>query len=297
MVAPVDVDGSTIFAARSGRALHEFAYTDVQQAYQSNDLALVAAHLIREPVSMAYDQARRLLHVVMADGAMATLTLFRAEQVTAWTRQDTAGLFRGVAEVDGRVFCAVERTFEGAATLRLERLDPDLALDAALTGSDAAPRSTWSGLAHIEGQEVGVLADGVPRAAVTVQAGAATLADGEARAVQIGLRFAHEVEPLPPELLGPGGTRAAPIRLVSASFRLLATGALSVDLGRGAKPVPFRRFDRPVLDAPPVPFTGDLRLAALGWRRDASAPLWRIEGDAPLPFTLLSATTETRTND
>lgn len=292
MVPPTDVDGSTIFAARSGRSLHEFAYTDVQQAYQSNDLGLVAAHLVRDPVSMTYDQTRRLLHVVMADGGMATLTLFRAEQVTAWTRQETEGAFRAVAEVDGRVFCAVERF----GTLRLERLDPDLALDAALGGESATPRAAWSGLSHLEGREVGVLADGAPRQPATVSGGAATLEDA-ATAVQIGLRFAHEVEPLPPELVTPGGSRAAPVRLVSVTFRLLATSALSVDLGRGPKPVPFRRLDTALLDQGPEPFTGDLKLAALGWRRQATAPLWRIVGDAPLPFTLLSATTETRMTD
>jgi hypothetical protein len=75
MIQPVDVDGSTIFAARSGQAMHEYAYTDVQQAYQANDLALVAqAHLVQVPVAMAYDQTRRLLHVAMEGGWMATLT-------------------------------------------------------------------------------------------------------------------------------------------------------------------------------------------------------------------------------
>ena len=32
-VPPLDVDGSTVFAARSGPAVHEFYYTDLQQAY------------------------------------------------------------------------------------------------------------------------------------------------------------------------------------------------------------------------------------------------------------------------
>jgi hypothetical protein len=130
VIPPVDVDGSTIFAARSGRAIHEFAYTEVAQAYQSSDLGLVASHLIREPVAMAYDQVRRLLHVVMADGGLATLTLFRAEQVTGWTRQETQGAFRAVAETEGRVFCVVQR----GATHRLERFDAALNLDAALDG-------------------------------------------------------------------------------------------------------------------------------------------------------------------
>jgi hypothetical protein len=46
-----------------------------------------------------------------------------------------------------------------------------------------------------------------------------------------------------------------------------------------------------------MPFTGDASLRGLGWRRDRLAPLWRITGDAPLPLTLLSVTTEIRMND
>lgn len=292
MIQPVDVDGSTIFAARSGRAIHEFAYTDVQQAYQANDLALVAGHLVRAPTGIAYDQTQRLLHVTMEDGSLATLTLFRAEQVTAWTLQSTDGAFRGVAEVEGRVYCVVER----AGTQRLERYDPALSLDAALDGASVTPRATWTGLGHLEGRVVGVLADGAPRETETVVGGAVTL-DPPARTAQIGLRFGHQVEPLPPELLSAIGARSAPLRLVSVSFRLLETQALEVDLGRGRVPVPFRRFDTPALDAPPPRFTGDVRIAALGWRRDALRPLWRIEGEVPLPFTLLSVTTEMRTTD
>ncbi len=290
IVQPVDVDGSTIFAARSGSSIHEFAYTDVQQAYQASDLALVAAHLIRAPVGMAYDQARRLLHVVMEDGSLATLTLFRAEQVTAWTRQDTQGEFRGVAEVEGRVFCVVERQ----GTHRLERFDTALMLDAALEGSSSTPRTAWSGLEHLSGETVGVLADAAPRENALVAGGAITL-DPSALTVQIGLRYAHEVEPLPPDL-GTAIGAAKPLRLVGVGFRLLETQSLQVDLGRGPRPVPFRRFDTPVFDAPPPRFTGDARIAALGWSRDALRPLWRITGDAPLAFTLLSVTTDMRTN-
>jgi hypothetical protein len=46
-----------------------------------------------------------------------------------------------------------------------------------------------------------------------------------------------------------------------------------------------------------MPFTGDTKLRGLGWRRDSMAPLWRITGNAPLPLTLLSVTTEIRMND
>ena len=291
-VPPVDVDGATIFVARTGRAVHEFAYTDVADTYQANDLALVARHLVQTPVSMAYDQKARLLHVVMADGSIATLTLYRAEQVTAWTRQDTMGAFRGVAETDGRVFAVVERF----GTHRLERFDTGIGLDAAMTGSATVPQDEWVGLGHLEGQAVRVVADGAPRAASTVAEGRIIL-DPAANTVQAGLAFRHVIEPLPASTGPTGAAVTAPLRLVGATFRLLDTPAFDVDLGRGVQPVPFRRLDTALLDAPPAPFTGDVTLRALGWRRDALAPLWRVEGETPLPFTLLSVTIDMRTSD
>ena len=291
-VPPVDVDGATLFVARSGQAVHEFAYTDVADVYQANDLALVARHLIQQPVSMAYDQTMRLLHVVMADGSIATLTLYRAEQVTAWTRLDTAGRFKAVAETEGRVFAVVERN----GWHRLERFDTALGLDAALSGTSATEQDVWSELGHLDGSVVSVMADGAPRGAMTVAGGAVTL-DPPARAVQVGLPFRHVVEPLPTGLSGAGGAASAPLRLVSATFRVMETPALEVDLGRGVQPVPFRRLDTALLDAAPAPFTGDVTLRALGWRRDAMAPLWRVEGETPLPLTLLSVTTDMRMTD
>jgi hypothetical protein len=292
LVQPVDVDGSTVFVSRSGKGVHEFAYTDVSQVYQANDLAILARHLVNGPVSMAYDQGARLLHMVMADGSLGTLTIYRAEQVTAWTRQETAGAFRAVAETEGTIWALTER----AGAYALERFETGLALDAALTGEAATPQDEWSGLAHLEGRAVGVLADGAPRAAETV-AGGAVLLDPPAAAVQVGLAFRHEIEPLPPDLIGAGGAATGPLRLVAATFRLLETAALSVDLGRGPEAVPFRRLDAVRLDAAPAPFTGDVTLRGLGWRRDRLRPVWRIEGDAPLPMTLLSVTTEIRMTD
>jgi len=292
IIPPVDVDGSTMFVARSGQAVHEYAYTDVQQAYQANDLALVARHLVDTPLSMAYDQTRRLLHVAMAGGWLATLTLYRAEQVTAWTRQDTDGAFRALAEIDGTIWCVVERN----GSPRLERFDDGLAVDAGLTGSDAAERTHWSGLSHLAGRSVQVVADGAPRGSAAVANGAVDIEPG-AFAVQVGLGYSHVIEPLPPQLVSAGGTRSGPIRLLSIGFRLLETASLTVDLGRGLQTVPFRRMDTPLLDAAPPRFTGDVTLRAFGWRRDTMLPLWRIEGDTPLPLTLLSVTTETRMTD
>jgi hypothetical protein len=292
LVPPVDVDGSTIFVSRGGQGVYEFAYTQVQQAYQANDLAILGRHLIKSPRAMAYDQGARLLHLVMEDGALATLTLYRAEQVTAWTRQETSGAFRAIAEVEGTLWCVVERS----AGISLERFEAGLMQDAGLTGTSITPKSTWTGLAHLNGRQVAILADGAVRPSAIVSGGAVTLT-APATKVAIGLAFMHEIEPLPADLITPAGSATGPSRLVAVTFRLLETPAVNVDLGQGPRALALRRFNVDHFDAPPTPFTGDATLRGIGWRRDRIAPLWRITGTAPLPLTLLSVTTEIRMND
>jgi len=292
IVPPIDIDGATIFIGRSGRTVHEFAYTDVEAAYQANDLALLANHLVTDPVDLDYDLGRRLLHVVMGDGSLATLTIYRSEQVTAWTRQETDGDFRAVVVAGGVVYLLTERTGAHA----LECFDDALGADAAVSGSSPAPQDEWSGLDHLEGRTVQVVADGSPRGTAVVASSQVTV-DPPALAVQAGLSFAHVIEPLPPDLLENLGARSAPLRLVSVTLRLQDTAALAIDVGRGLRPLPFRRLGADALDSPPPSFTGDRTARALGWRRDASTPLWRIEGDTPLPLTLLAVTTEMRVTD
>src|SRR3546814_518607 len=127
----------------------------VEQAYRANDLAVLARHLMVDPVDQDFDQTKRLLHIVMGDGSLATLTVYRAEQVTAWTLQQTAGFFRSVAVVGDAVYVLVERpggTF-------IEVFDDAVMTDAALVGTATTPKAEWTGLDHLEGQTVKILAE------------------------------------------------------------------------------------------------------------------------------------------
>ncbi|WP_348771462.1 hypothetical protein [Azospirillum sp. SYSU D00513] len=228
----------------------------------------------------------------MEDGALGALTVYRAEQVTAWTRLETDGLVRSVAVVGDEVWLLIDR--EGRWTI--ERFDDALNLDSALAGESDTPAAVWSGLAHLEGRSLAVVADGVVHPAVTVQAGAVTV-DPPARRVEAGLPYAHRIEPLPANLVGqaaPAGT--GPLRLVAVAFRLEETAALRADLGRGLQDFPLHRLGPQPPGGVPPRVSGDRRLRALGWRRDIDRPLWRIEQDAPLPFTLLSVTMELKAN-
>ena len=291
-VPPRDVDGATLFVPRNGPGLREFLFADVEQAYQATDLATIAQHLVVAPVDQDFDTSERLFFMVLENGDLATVTIFRAEEVTAWSLQQTAGAFRSVALVGNAPYFLVSRS----GGVFIEILTAGLNVDAGLIGTSATPKSTWTGLDHLEGETVTILADGAKRADETVTAGAITL-DEPASDVQIGLAYTHTIEPLPPSIqTARGGSQGGKIRPVAITLRLQDTAALRLDTGRGFTNVPFKAFGNAVLDSPPPSFTGDKTVRALGWRKDGTEPLWRIEQDTPLPFTLLSVTTEISIN-
>lgn len=291
-IPPVNVDGATLYVARSGRAIQEFLYTDLEQAYISTDLALLSRHLIVDPVDQDYDQRNRLLFVVRADGRFATLTVFRAEGVSAWTLHETDGAVKSVAVVGDEVYMLVAR---GEHYL-VEVLDAGLHLDGALAGQVEVPASVWVGLDHLEGRSVSIVADGVVNLPQEVVGGAVTL-DAPAQMVEVGLPFTHVIEPLPPNELGAAGAGNR-LRLVRGIFRVKDTAAMRLDVGGGMQDVAMRRFgEEEILDAPAPLVNGDVEVRALGWKRDRVSPLWRIEQDTPLPFTLLSVVTELKIND
>lgn len=291
-IPPVSVDGATFFVARSQEEVREFIFTDLEQAYSATELSVVSRHIVSKPVDQDYDQRQRLLFIVRDDGKFATLTSFRAEKVAAWTLHETDGLAKSVSVVGETVYLLLDR----GGFFTIEEFDAALNLDAAMTGEAETPAAIWSGLDHLEGKTVSIIADGVVLADETVSAGQVSIAM-PASAVTIGLPYTHIIEPMPPGALDSTGSGRA-VRLVEALFRIEQTAALRLDVGRGLKDVALRQLgEDPVLDAPPPLVSGDIRVRALGWQADGTKPLWRIEQAVPLPFTLLSVTTELKVND
>lgn len=294
MIPPRDVDGATLFVGAAGKELREFLFTDSEQAYQAADLAMLARHLMTGPVDMDYDAARRLIHLVMSDGVLASVTNYRAEQVTGWTTHDTDGTFHAVAVVGEQVYACIQR----AGGWSVEVFDDTVSMDAALAGTTGEPKTRWTGLDHLEGRTVKVLGDGAELPPAVVSGGAVDLPHAVSD-IRVGLPFTHEIAPLPPVSVGQGGVRQSrALRLIRASFRVLDTQALHVDTGRGAAPAPLKRMGPSgVLDSAPPAVSGDVSVRAVGWRREALAPVWRIVQDTPLPCTILSVATEMKVTD
>jgi hypothetical protein len=244
-------------------------------------------------VDMDYDQAKRLLQVVMANGTLGTLTIFRTEQVAAWTVQETQGKFLAIAVVGDEVYALIDR----GGKIFIETFDDGINVDSGLTGASLTPKRTWSGLDHLEGRTVKVLADGAVRADRTVVAGSITL-DEPASSIEVGLAYTHVIQPLPADIPGAGGTlQGRKVRPIAMTFRLQGTSALRVDVGYGLIDVPFKQFGSVRLDEPPQAFTGDKTVRAFGWRADGTEPAWLISQDTPLPFRLLSVVFQASLSD
>ncbi len=130
---------------------------------------------------------------------------------------------------------------------------------------------------------------------VVVSGGKVVLKDAASN-LEIGLPYTHIIEPCPPGEMGAAGG-ARKVRMVEAVFRLYETAALRLDVGRGLKDVSLKQIGEDTILGPPPQVSGDIRVRAFGWKVDGTTSLWRIEQNAPLPFTLLSVTTELKVND
>lgn len=282
---PQNVDGATLFINRSRDQLREFVYTDIEQAYQATDLAVLARDVLKGPRDLDFDPTNRLLLMPLDDGDIAVLTLYRSEQVSAWSRYTTNGDFRAVAVLGGDVYVIVCRD----SVYMLERFDGDVNTDSALIGESGIATASWSGLDHLDGQTIKVVGDGAVLEDETVASGSIT-SSASVSELEAGLGFTHTIESLPPNLLILKGAGKA-IRLVEATFRLEETQSLTLDVGQGLQPVT-------LASGSPLPeYSGDKRVRAIGWHQSADTPLWKIQQDTPLKFTLLTVTMDIKVND
>jgi hypothetical protein len=170
----------------------------------------------------------------------------------------------------------------------LEELSDDIHVDSAVVTIAGSPQTVFTGLAHLNGRTVKVVGDGVPQADQTVAGGSVTIATA-ATVVQIGLSYTHTITPLPANMLATTAG-AHRMRLVRLTLRVLETQSLRLDVGRGVRTITLPGT------APPLAYTGDIIVTGYGWRHDLDDTLWHITSDVPLPFTLLSTTTELQVN-
>jgi len=287
-VKPVRVGGELLFVQRAGRKLRAFSYKAIEESYASPDLTVLAEHItVSGIVDMAYQQEPgSQIWCVRADGKIAAMTLDRDEGVTAWTRHATDGAYESIACIPNatgdEIWTLVRRTIVGVTKRYVERFDAGILTDCAITGTSGPGAATWTGLAHLEGKTVGVIADGVYIGTYTVSSGQVVLGR-TANTVEIGLLYTCTVELLRPEVQAGDGTAQGNNMRTSETSLLFHE---SVGGKVNGDPLTTREFGSDLLDEPPPEYSGYDRIGLSGWYRGDS-PI-TITQDEPLPFHLLA---------
>lgn len=301
-IRPIPAMGRTLFVQRVGRRLLEFDFDALREGYKAPDLTRLAIHIGRKGFTeLAWQQEpERLVWAAMDDGTLAALTYDPEQQVMGWCRRELgAGMLvesicritdpEGkrdqiwiAANLDGtRLVLLMSKVWE----LGDDQQDAVL-VDAGLS-YDGAPATLFSGLDHLNGKTVDILADGKPHPQRVVSGGAVTL-DYAASKVHIGLPFAAVLTTLPIEAGQSEGTAQGKLkRIIGLLLRLLEAQGLRVYVQTDPDPIAIetRVPDDPMDEAVPL-FTGDYPLTGIGtYERLGQITIERFQ---PTPATLLA---------
>lgn len=306
-VAPIKI-GETVLYCTKGGIVRDIKYEFSEDNYIGNDLTIMARHLWDGYEVKAWAWAESpysILWVIRSDGRLLALTYLREHEVWAWSKMATGtdfgqdGIFESIASVteggQDRVYVVVRRTVNGVNYRYIERLNTRIVsgpeggifLDSALTYSGAAA-TVISGLEHLAGKTVNVLADGnVIRDKVV--AGGVIVLPAAAELVHVGLPYTAELETLE---LDVGQVRG--LGYVQGRQKSIAKVTLRVEKTRGifighdtSHLIEHKARSTEAWGEPTSLTTGDIDVILdPHWSRNGSFVVRQTD---PLPMTILAA--------
>ncbi|SDH22891.1 hypothetical protein [Propionivibrio dicarboxylicus] len=298
-VQPVIAASSVIYVQESGSRLREMkANIYDTSSLDVRDISILAPHLFDDYSvgDLAYAKTpNKMVWCVRSDGTLLGLTYLPEHDVLGWHTHTTDGSFESVACVkegsEHALYTVAKRHINSRDVRYIERLhsrrfsDPADAffVDAGLTYSGTAT-STITGLWHLEGEEVAVLADAGEHNRVTVTDGAIEL-DAKASTVHVGLPITADLKTLPlsfeAEAAGQGLTKNV------SEVYLRVKDSLGYEVGPNFDELqPTTQRSGEDYGAPPEFVTGVEQITIMPeWGQDAQVC---VRQSAPLPVTILS---------
>lgn len=313
-IRPVQVGARNLFVQRQRRKVREVAYDFNVDRYVAPDITILSEHVTASGlVDMAYQQEPdALLWCVRADGLLACFTYNDAQEVRGWSRHQLGGRRDAAGTLPARVLAVacipdpagaldqawllVERWIDGAAVRHVEYLKPLWVPGSAQAGAfhvdcglsyDGAPATIISGLDHLEGETVRILADGACHPDRVVSGGAVTL-DAAASTVHVGLPMTARLTTMRLEGGAADGTAQGKTkRVAQCTVRLLEALSLRYRMkGAATTDELMFRSAADAMDAVPPLWSGDRKLLPPGGSDDAAQLV--LESDDALPCTIVA---------
>jgi hypothetical protein len=309
-VDAIPAGNAILFLQKAKRKIRELQYNFDSDGYQAPDLTILNETVTDTGINeMSYQQEPGSnIWCVRDDGVLACLTYQRSENVIAWSRHIFGGAFgsgravcESIASISGtltedEVWVIVKRTINGATKRYVEcfsDFDFDETdandfkfLDSHLSYSGSAT-TTLSGLAHLEGQTVSILADGAAHANKTVSSGAITL-DRSATKACVGLSYDSILQTMRIEGGAAEGTSQGKTKRISkVVLRLFETVGVKVGPSlTNLETIPFRTTSSLLSNPVDTLLSGDKEIE---FNDDYNSDGFIfIKQDQPLPCSILA---------
>jgi len=209
-IQAVKVNNALLYVDDVGKKIREFGYNTEESKYTTPDMSVLAEHLTNDSSisGIAYQSnPESILWVWLADGTLLSFTYEREQNVMAWAEHPIDGDVGSVTVIpstdEDEVWLAIERTVNGSDIICIERfadrilptsIEDTFFVDSGVTYDSTT--ATSIPVAHLVGETVAILADGVVLDTQVVDAsGNITLTTG-AKVVQAGLPYTYQVSPM-----------------------------------------------------------------------------------------------------
>jgi len=310
-VRPIRAGSSTILIQKGQEKVKEVTFDLDTDGLVGRDLTILAEHIARGGLTdMIWQQEPELiLWFVRTDGVLIGLSYDPQNQTIGWHTHPMgeSGVVESITAIpsgaEDQVYLSVKRTIDGSVVRHIVFMEniyfgTDVSdafyVDSGLTYDDTAT-TTITGLNHLEGEAVQILADGAAHADKTVSGGAVTL-DRSASTVHVGYSYDSKVQTLRMEGGADDGVSQGKIkRIHGATIRFLDTVGAEIgpdedNLDR----LPFRDSSMAMDEAVPM-FDGDKEISfPSGYDNDARVFVRQTQ---PLPMTILAVMRRSNTFD
>ena len=317
-VDAIQVANVTMFLQRAKRKIRELTYSFDFDSYVAPDMTILAENITESGVKeLSYQQEpESIIWGTREDGKLIGLTYQRAEDVVGWHIHEVGGSFgsdsfahvENIATIPGDadeddLYMVVKRTVNGSTRRYVEYLTNydygDSITDAFFVDSGLAyngsATTSISGLDHLEGETVSILADGSTHPDKTVSNGAVTL-DRSSTKVQIGLAYTSLLQTMRIEAgAAEGVAQGQTKRIHEVTIRLL--NSVGVEIGSdltNMERIPFRS-SADAMDTAIAPFSGDKQVEFRGdFETDGFIYVRQTQ---PLPINIIGIYPRVTTNE
>lgn len=296
-VPAVQTGTTVIYVQWGGRKIRDIIFNFYTDKFQGHELTSQARHIFpfgTTCIRAAFaPEPYGLLYCVRSDGVLCVCTYLPEQQVEAWSRWVTTGVFEDVCVVPENgafgVYVIVGRTVNGAYVRSIERFAPReffssstaFFVDGGVTVNNILPVSTVKGAPVIANRtDVSALLDGVPVRNLTADANGIVNLPIPASVVVLGMPYTAQLQSLPFNQQGQ--------ETIRNKSKTIPSGSLIVDQSYPFQTGPdfVNLTDQVWPTAAPTPFTGLVPVKLITEPTEDAALCVQVVD--PVPVRLLS---------